>query len=46
MIDTLIQLAKLGNNTYLIQKLELIQKTLIDNPNDLKLGEEMRKLLQ
>lgn len=45
MIENLIELASLRDNTYLIQRLEVIKKTLLENPNDLKLGEEIRKLL-
>ena len=45
MIEKLIEIAKLGDSTYLIQKLELIEKTLLENKNDFTLGAKLRKLL-
>lgn len=45
MLDNLIEMAKLGENTYLLNSLLDIQKMLLKNPNDQKLGEQFRKLL-
>ena len=46
MIEKMIEIAKLGDSTYLIQKLELIEKTLLENKNDFTLGAKMRKILE
>ena len=46
MIEKMIEIAKLGESSYLIQKLELIEKTLLENPNDFTLGAKIRKILE
>ena len=45
MIEDLIHLVSLTDNVYLQKQLELIQKTLLENPNDSTLGAKLRKLL-
>ena len=45
MLENLIQIAKLGENKYLLNKLLEIQKTLVGNPNDFFAGEKLKKLL-
>ena len=46
MLDNLIEIVKLGENTYLLKNLLKIRILLKNNPNDQKLGEQLRKLLQ
>ena len=45
MLDNLIEIVKLGENTYLLNNLLKIRILLKDNPNDQELGKELRKLL-
>lgn len=45
-IGQMIEVVKLGDNTWLLKKLSEIEKTLLENPNDTSLGESLRKLLE
>jgi len=46
MLNQLIHLVSLSDNIYLQRKLEEVQKILMETPNDVILGEKIRKYLQ
>ena len=45
MIEGLIHLVSLTDNDYLLKRLKQIKETVDNNPNDMELGYEIRKLL-
>ena len=45
MLDNLIEIAKLGENKYVLNNLLNMQKILLQNPNNFLAGEKLRKLL-
>lgn len=44
-IGQIIEVVKLGDNTWLLKKLLEIEKTFLENSDDTSLGESLRKLL-
>jgi len=45
ILEDLIHLSSLGDNTYLQRELEKIQEIIRTTPNDFDLGEKLREIL-